>query len=119
MPAENLTDTWHSVPGAVPDEKQGVDSAVNDTSREMGGALGIAVAGSIWPDAIPTNPHPGWRTFPPRSAGLRPIHASTIDHNGVIVSLAAILIGLWAPGRDGRQLRLVRRTLATRVVREK
>ena len=65
--------TTSAIMGAVPDERQGVASAVNDTSREMGGALGIAVAGSIWPDAIPTNSHPGWRTFPPRSTCPRPI----------------------------------------------
>ena len=39
--------TTSAIMGAVPDGKQGVASAVNDTSREMGGALGIAVAGSI------------------------------------------------------------------------
>ena len=32
---------------AVPDEKQGVASAVNDATREVGAALGIAVAGSV------------------------------------------------------------------------
>ena len=32
---------------AVPDEKQGVASAVNDTTREVGAAVGIAVAGSV------------------------------------------------------------------------
>ena len=32
---------------AVPDAKAGVGSAVNDTTRELGGALGIAVLGSI------------------------------------------------------------------------
>src|ERR1700733_7446119 len=39
--------TTSAIMGAVPDEKQGVASAVKDTSREMGGALGIAVAGSV------------------------------------------------------------------------
>ena len=39
--------TTSAIMGCGPDEKQGVASAVNDTSREMGGALGIAVAGSI------------------------------------------------------------------------
>ena len=33
--------------GAVPRAKSGVGSAVNDLSREMGGALGIAVLGSV------------------------------------------------------------------------
>ena len=32
---------------AVSDEKHGVASAVNDTTREVGGALFIAIAGSI------------------------------------------------------------------------
>jgi MFS transporter, DHA2 family, multidrug resistance protein len=32
---------------AVPPHKAGVGSAVNDTSRELGGAIGIAVVGSI------------------------------------------------------------------------
>jgi MFS family permease len=39
--------TTSAIMGAVPDGKQGVASAVNNTSREMGGALGIVVAGSI------------------------------------------------------------------------
>ncbi|WP_304107341.1 MFS transporter [Mycolicibacterium bacteremicum] len=32
---------------ATPDEKQGVASAVNDATREIGAAIGIAVAGSV------------------------------------------------------------------------
>lgn len=32
---------------SLPDEQQGVASAVNDTAREVGGALGIAVLGSV------------------------------------------------------------------------
>ena len=36
-----------AIVGAVPKRKAGVGSAVNDTTREMGGALGIAVLGSV------------------------------------------------------------------------
>jgi len=36
-----------SVMGAVPVSKAGVGSAMNDTTRELGGALGVAVLGSI------------------------------------------------------------------------
>ena len=36
-----------AIVGALPDDKQGVASAVNDTAREVGGALGIAVLGSV------------------------------------------------------------------------
>jgi MFS family permease len=42
MPA--LTDT---VMAAVPEEDAGIGSAVNDVSRELGGALGIATIGSL------------------------------------------------------------------------
>jgi len=36
-----------SIMSAVPHAKAGVGSAVNDTTREVGGALGIAILGSI------------------------------------------------------------------------
>ena len=36
-----------SVMGSLPREKAGVGSAMNDTTRQMGGALGVAVIGSI------------------------------------------------------------------------
>ena len=36
-----------SIMGSLPKEKAGVGSAVNDTTRELGGALGVAVIGSI------------------------------------------------------------------------
>jgi EmrB/QacA subfamily drug resistance transporter len=34
--------------GALPKEKAGVGSAVNDTTRELGGTLGVAVIGSVF-----------------------------------------------------------------------
>ena len=37
-----------SVMGALPREKAGIGSAINDTSREVGGTLGVAVSGSIF-----------------------------------------------------------------------
>ena len=39
--------TTSAIMNAVPDEKQGVASAVNDATREVGAAVGIAVAGSV------------------------------------------------------------------------
>ncbi|WP_227462403.1 MFS transporter [Desertimonas flava] len=36
-----------SVMGSLPREKAGVGSAVNDTTRQVGGALGVAIIGSI------------------------------------------------------------------------
>ena len=36
-----------SIMGALPPERANIGSAVNDTTRELGGALGVAVVGSI------------------------------------------------------------------------
>jgi EmrB/QacA subfamily drug resistance transporter len=36
-----------SIMGSLPPEKAGVGSAVNDTTREIGGALGVAILGSV------------------------------------------------------------------------
>ena len=36
-----------SIMGSLPPAKAGVGSAMNDTTRQMGGALGVAVIGSI------------------------------------------------------------------------
>jgi hypothetical protein len=33
--------------GSLPEDKAGVGSAVNDTTRQIGGALGVAILGSI------------------------------------------------------------------------
>ena len=37
-----------SIVGALPESKAGVGSAVNDTTREIGGTLGVAVVGSVF-----------------------------------------------------------------------
>lgn len=36
-----------AITASLPEEKQGVASALNDTVREFGGAIGIALIGSI------------------------------------------------------------------------
>ena len=36
-----------SIMGALPPDRAGIGSAVNDTTRELGGALGVAIVGSI------------------------------------------------------------------------
>jgi EmrB/QacA subfamily drug resistance transporter len=40
-----------SIMGSLPREKAGVGSAVNDTTRQIGGALGVALIGSIYSSA--------------------------------------------------------------------
>jgi hypothetical protein len=37
-----------SIMGALPEARAGVGSAVNDTTRELGGTLGVAVVGSVF-----------------------------------------------------------------------
>jgi MFS family permease len=134
--------TTSAIMGAVSDEKQGVASAVNDTSREMGGALGIAVAGSLLAGRYTQELAPNLSGFPAavrgpatdslakavevaaklgpqgnqlaelsKAAFMTAMHASTIAM-AVLAGVSAVLIGLWAPGRDGKQLRLVRRMVA-------
>jgi hypothetical protein len=122
----------------APDEKQGVESAVNDTTREVGAALGIAIAGSILAahyanvltpklstcpeplrepaskslaQAIKMSEHPG----PQGNQLAKLAKASFVDamHSSVLalslsIAIGAVLVGLWAPGRDGEQLRVVR-----------
>ena len=41
-----------AIVASLPDEKQGVASAVGHASREVGGALGIAVLGSVLADHV-------------------------------------------------------------------
>jgi EmrB/QacA subfamily drug resistance transporter len=43
-----MTPATDAIMGALPPEQFGVGSAVNDTTREVGGALGVAVLGSIF-----------------------------------------------------------------------
>jgi EmrB/QacA subfamily drug resistance transporter len=136
--------TTSAIMAAVPDEKQGVASAVNDAAREVGGALGIAVAGSILAGRYAHELAPRLTEFPAavrgpatdslakavevagklgpqgnqlaalsKSAFMTAMHGSTLAMS-VIVGIAAVLIGLWAPGRDGRQLWPVRRIVARR-----
>jgi hypothetical protein len=42
-----MTPATAAITDALPREKQGVGSAMNDLARELGGALGIAVLGSV------------------------------------------------------------------------
>lgn len=123
---------------AAPDDKQGVASAVNDTVREVGAALGIALAGSVLAGQYTHRLGDQLAAFPPpvrQAAGgslaealavstrLGPAGAQVADISksaflhamqssivvlSILVAVAAVLIGLWAPGRDGRQLRIVR-----------
>lgn len=46
--ALTMAPATESIMGALPRDKAGVGSAVNDTTRQVGGALGVAVIGSLF-----------------------------------------------------------------------
>jgi len=126
--------TTSAIMNAVPDEKQGVASAVNDATREVGAAVGIAVAGSILAASYRTSLAPHLSAFPPQvrdtatdslayalslsermgpqgqalSDAARSAFVQASDHAMLalagIIVAAALFVAAWAPGRDGRQL---------------
>jgi len=129
-----------AIMNTVPDDKQGVASAVNDTTREVGAALGIALAGSLLaaqytdllaprlPEHLPEpvrhatlgslgqaleasahlGPQGAQIAELSKTAFVEAMNTSTFGL-AVTVGVSAVLIGLWAPGRDDQQLRLLRR----------
>jgi hypothetical protein len=54
--------------GSLPPEKAGIGSAVNDTVREVGGALGVAVLGSILASQYTSAVGPATEGLPPAGA---------------------------------------------------
>jgi EmrB/QacA subfamily drug resistance transporter len=53
-----------AITSSLPEEKQGVASALNDTVREMGGAVGIALIGSVLNSSYRTNVEPATIALP-------------------------------------------------------
>ena len=46
--------------------------------------------------------------MPARAAFTESVHSS-LTALGAVTAISAVLIGAWAPGRDGRQLAILRR----------
>jgi EmrB/QacA subfamily drug resistance transporter len=69
-----------AIMGVVPREKAGVGSAVNDTTRLLGGTLGVAVIGSVYSSIYRTHLTTGLPARLPRALG-------TIAHNSVGAAL--------------------------------
>ena len=63
-----------SIMGSLPPAKAGVGSAMNDTTRQMGGALGVAIIGSVFASVFRPGPHRAVhrRRGSPRGRGRRP-----------------------------------------------
>ncbi|MGH2534846.1 MAG: MFS transporter [Thermomicrobiales bacterium] len=58
-----------AVMGAIPEAKAGVGSAMNDVVRQVAGAFGVAVIGSILNTAYSANMEEAVAELPPRAAG--------------------------------------------------
>ncbi|MEU1961075.1 MFS transporter [Nocardia sp. NPDC019304] len=117
----------------TPVEKHSVAAAVNDAAREVGAAIGIAVAGSILAAGYSHRIAPALPRLPeqvrepvgdslaaalqvtehigPQAAPLAELAESAFVHGAqqaalalaVVTFVAAILIGVWAPGRASRR----------------
>ncbi|SEL80948.1 MFS transporter [Rhodococcus maanshanensis] len=113
----------------TPDDKQGVASAVNDTAREIGAAIGIAVAGSLLAATYTREIAPAVAAVPevakePVGASLasalevakragpqgeqladfaRDAFMAGMSHSSYVLAavmlVSAVLVGVWAPGR--------------------
>ena len=73
-----------AIMGSLPPDKAGVGSAVNDTTRELGGALGVAVLGSILSSAYATNVAAGLEGTPAPDE----VKAAAGESLGVAISVA-------------------------------
>jgi MFS family permease len=131
--------TTSAIMGAAPEEKQGVASAINDATREVGSALGVALAGSILAGSyshriaarltvLPqdvrgaasdslthalaiaerSGPQGNQLAEASEEAFTAAMHSSFVVM-AAVVGVAAVLVPLFAPGRDGAQLPAVRR----------
>jgi hypothetical protein len=135
----SVAPTTSAIMNAVPTDKQGVASAVNDTTREVGAAVGIAVAGSVLAAQYSHALSPVLAQFPEQVRGAATDSlanalaiAKQLGPQGpaltklaetafldamdlslivlaTILAVAAAFVAVWAPGRDGRQLRIVAR----------
>jgi EmrB/QacA subfamily drug resistance transporter len=90
-----------SIMGSVPPERAGVGSAINDTTRQIGGALGVAVMGSIGSSAFRRSV-PADSVGSALAAGLRHdavarafVHGQNLAALVGFVVVAAGAIGAW------------------------
>jgi EmrB/QacA subfamily drug resistance transporter len=82
-----LAPSTDAVMGAVPEHKAGVGSAMNDVTRQVFGAFGVAVMGSILNAAYTDKMEPAVTQLPPEAA------APAKDSVGAAVAIAERLAG--------------------------
>jgi len=119
-----MTPATAAITEGLPAEQQGVGSALNDLSREVGGALGIAVIGSIVTAVYRANLHlagvPAGLAGKARGSFALAIHAggpvkatastAFVDgiHTGLLYAaaaavVAAVTVAVLLPGRSRRR----------------
>ena len=76
--------TAEAVMGSVPDEQRGAAAGVNNTTRELGGTLGVAVFGSIFASSYAPKIISAFRPLP------IPAGPKTESHQSVAAALAVI-----------------------------
>jgi hypothetical protein len=76
--------TTEAVMGSVPDEQRGAAAGVNNTTRELGGTLGVAVFGSIFASAYAPRIVNAFRPLP------IPAGPKTEAHQSMAAALAVV-----------------------------
>ena len=89
-----------SVMGSLPREKAGVGSAVNDTTRQMGGALGVAIIGSVSASIYASDISAAAGRFGVTGEGLASARSSLGGALGVAQGLGARTEGFVADAKD-------------------
>ena len=84
-----------SIMGSLPPERANIGSAVNDTTRELGGALGVAIVGSIMASLYGTE-------LADREAFVHAMSRSTIVV-AVVAALGAFVTWRYLPAREADQ----------------
>jgi EmrB/QacA subfamily drug resistance transporter len=82
-----------SIMGSLPPAQAGVGSAVNDTTRSLGGALGVAIMGSVAASFFASHVRPALAHLPVQLAAQA---QSSVG--------AAVTVGQHAPGSAGQNL---------------
>ena len=82
-----MTPATESIMGSLPLAKAGVGSAMNDTTRQVGGALGVAVLGSVLASSYASAMAPAVQSLPSTAA------SAATDSIGGAASVAGTLQG--------------------------
>ncbi len=104
-----------SIMSSLPPDRANTGSAVNDTTRELGGALGVAIVGSIMsslyaaqlPSGVPAAAREsvaaGVRLEPAIAAAVREAFVLALSRASIVVAvvaaLGAVIAWRWLPAR--------------------